>query len=52
MELRPELLPPAVDPLRTEQISNEIERIEALIHNGGRAEANQAIAAFNEDPPS
>jgi hypothetical protein len=46
MNLRPELLPPPVDPQRIAEISREIERISGLPYRSEPAEA--AIAAFNE----
>ncbi|MEU4094405.1 bacteriocin immunity protein [Streptomyces sp. NPDC026673] len=46
MDLRPELLPPPVDPERLTQVAREIERIADLAGSGGPAE--EAVAAFNE----
>src|SRR6266568_258392 len=48
MDLRPELLPPHVDQRRIDEISFEIERIAELVRHGERAEADQAIPAFND----
>jgi hypothetical protein len=47
MNLRPELLPPAVDQQRLTEISEEIERIADLVHQGRRSETDEAVAAFN-----
>lgn len=47
MDLRPELLPPQVDPRRLDAIAAEITRIADPIHHGLRPEADAAITAFN-----
>ncbi|GAA4635260.1 hypothetical protein GCM10023196_080030 [Actinoallomurus vinaceus] len=47
MNLRPELLPPAVDHQRLAELGEEIERIAHLVHQGRRSEADEAVAAFN-----
>ncbi|MEV6073337.1 bacteriocin immunity protein [Nocardia sp. NPDC052001] len=46
MDLRPELLPPAVDQSRLDELAHEIERISNLISSGDSADGS--IASFNE----
>ncbi|MFI7317699.1 hypothetical protein [Streptomyces venezuelae] len=49
MDLRPELQPPPVPPERLDALCREIRRIAELVSDGaGKAEADAAVAAFNE----
>ncbi|GAA2740338.1 hypothetical protein [Kitasatospora cinereorecta] len=48
MDLRPELLPPAVDPRRLDALHTEIGRITDLLATGS-TDADAAITAFNAD---
>jgi hypothetical protein len=47
VDLRPDLLPPAVDQSRIDEIGAEITRIGELVHQGLRSEADAAMAEFN-----
>lgn len=49
MDLRAELLPPAVTSDRIAALAAEIQRIAELVFNGQRDTAAAAIAAFNAD---
>ncbi|MFD5390589.1 hypothetical protein ACFWMG_37845 [Streptomyces sp. NPDC127074] len=48
MDLRSELVAPAVPTARLEEISREIERISELARRGERAGAEDAVKAFND----
>ncbi|WP_369255354.1 hypothetical protein [Streptomyces sp. R35] len=48
MDLRPELLPPPVTEAHLRVLADEMERIETLLFGDDAAEADAAIAAFND----
>ncbi|MCD0486082.1 hypothetical protein LO771_27795 [Streptacidiphilus sp. ASG 303] len=47
MDLRPELLPPPVSRRRLDELALAVEWIEALLDRGERAQAQDAVVAFN-----
>ncbi|MEV6129811.1 hypothetical protein AB0M05_23735 [Streptomyces violaceusniger] len=49
MDLRSELVAPAVPTARLEELSREIERISELARRGERTGAEDAVEAFNEE---